>query len=84
MTGLHPTDILQDLRAKLHDIKPDLPKDFPPDDHFREVWRLDSLDLVEFVARIEQQYRVVIPDEDLELFTSLNRVIQYLQEKMQG
>lgn len=74
--------ILEELRLKLNSVKPRLPLNFPPDDDFREVWALDSLDLVEFVARIEQHYKISIPDADLEKFTTLNRVVDYVSERL--
>ncbi len=73
--------ILIDLQEKLHSINPNLPINFPPDDNFKEKWNLDSLDLVEFVARIEHHYQISIPDLDFEKFTSLNKIIGYLTEK---
>ena len=73
--------ILKDLQEKIHSIKPGLPMDFPPDDHFKDRWHLDSLDLVELVARVEYTHQLNIPDADLEKFTTLNNIVNYLLKR---
>ena len=72
---------IQFLQKTLIQIRPDLPENFPTEDHFKEVWGLDSLDLVEYVARIEQEYRLEIPDEDLEKLGSIDQIMEYLEKK---
>ena len=51
----------------------------PAESDFRFDWQLDSLDLVEFVARIEQRFKIIIPDEDLPQFVSLAASEQYIR-----
>lgn len=70
------------LRRELKSIKPKLPDDLPAADHFRDDWNLDSLELVEFVARIEQQFGILIPDEDLPQFISLDATAEYIQKRL--
>lgn len=74
--------LLTFLRSELRAIKPALPDVLPTQAHFRIELNLDSLDLVELVARIEQRYGVLIPDADLPLFTSLEATVQYVSARL--
>jgi acyl carrier protein len=75
-------DIIQQLRLELGIVKPQITNDIRDGDSFRDDWGLDSLELVEFVARIEQTFRIMIPDKDLQELRSLNATAAYLQGKM--
>jgi acyl carrier protein len=75
-------DIIQQLRFELSIVKPQIANDIKNTDNFRDDWGLDSLELVEFVARIEQIFRIMIPDKDLQELCSLNATVAYLQGKM--
>ncbi len=70
------------LRSELRAIKPALPDTLPAGAHYRIELDLDSLDLVELVARIEQRYGVLIPDADLPQFTSLDATVTYLSARL--
>lgn len=70
------------LRNTLHQIKPSIPSEIPLEDHFKNTWGLDSLDLLEFVARIEQKFSLLIPDEDLEGMINMQAVVQYLDTRL--
>lgn len=82
MTIIKKDTMLHDLQLKLKQIKPNLPDNIPPDDHLKNAWGLDSMDLVEFVARIEYQYKIIIPDDALLQFYTLNNIMQYLDENL--
>ena len=69
------------LRGHLKATQPKLPDDFAATSDFRD-WGLDSLDLVEFVARVERDFRIVIPDDDLPQFISLEATASYLRARM--
>jgi len=75
-------DIIQQLRLELSIVKPQITNDIRDTDSFRDDWGLDSLELVEFVARIEQTFRIMIPDKDLQELRSLDATAAYLQGKM--
>ena len=75
-------DIIQQLRFELSIVKPQIANDIKNTDNFRDDWGLDSLELVEFVARIEQTFRIMIPDKDLQELRSLDATAAYLQGKM--
>lgn len=60
-------------------VSPAVPDGLPAESHFRHDWHLDSLDLVEFAARIERQFKIMIPDEDLPQLMSLAATEQYIR-----
>jgi acyl carrier protein len=70
--------VIETLRAELHRIQPRLPNAWPGDLRFKSGLGLDSLDLVELVARVEQRYGLMIPDNDLPGFVSLDAMADYL------
>ena len=44
---------------------------------------LDSFDLVDFVAELEKEFKIKVPDHDLRpsKFESLNKIAEYLSSK---
>ncbi len=77
-----PEDMAQVIRQALRCIQPDkLPQDhaWPGAAHFRDDFGLDSLDLVEMVARLEQQWQVFVPDADLPLLSSVDATVAHAQ-----
>ena len=75
-------EIINKLRLELSIVKPKIAGDIKNADNFRDDWGLDSLELVEFVARIEQSFKILIPDKDLKELYSLNVTAAYLQNKI--
>ncbi|MFT3948720.1 MAG: acyl carrier protein [Agriterribacter sp.] len=75
-------EIIAQLRTTLYDVKPQISNAIGNEDNFRDDWGLDSLELVEFVARIEQSFKMLIPDRDLKELYSLNATAAYLRSKM--
>ena len=43
----------------------------------------DSLDTVELVMALEEEFEIEIPDEDAEKMTSVGEAIRYIEEKAQ-
>lgn len=78
---MNTQSLLDTLRAQLVRIKPILPSDIPAGDNLRQDWGVDSLELVEFVARIEQDYRIMIPDQDLAQLQTLEMTADYIQNR---
>ena len=46
--------------------------------HFKHDLYLDSLDVVEIVMAVEDEFCIEIPDEDIEKFTSVPTTVSYL------
>ncbi len=43
---------------------------------------LDSLDMVELVVKLEEEWGLEIPDEDAEKLTTVIKAIKYIEEKI--
>ncbi len=70
--------IIAFLRDEMRLIRPALPPTWPDAALLRADLALDSLDLVELVARAEQHCCVFIGDEDLPRLVSLDAMADYL------
>jgi len=77
-TQTYRDEVVTSLREELRGIRPGLPDDWPPALLFQSELGLDSLDLVELVARIEQNHQMLIPDADLPNFISLDALADYV------
>jgi len=44
---------------------------------------VDSLALLELVSEVQRAYRVEIPDDDVEIISSINNMARYLSEHAQ-
>lgn len=53
-----------------------------PEASFIEDLGADSLDIVELVMAMEEEFDVEIPDEDTEKIQTIAAAIQYLREKL--
>jgi len=51
--------------------------------HFTRDLGLDSLDTVDLIMQIEQEFGLRIPDEDYSKLTTLSGVMHYLQHEQQ-
>ena len=54
--------------------------DVTPDASFREDLEADSLDLVELIMELEEQFGMEIPDEDAEKITTVEEAVDYVME----
>ena len=55
-----------------------------PSASFADDLNADSLDLVELIMSIEEEFGVEIPDEDAEKMASVGDALTYLQERSQA
>lgn len=51
------------------------------DAHFIKDLGFDSLDLVDMMMQLEQEFAITIPDEDYPRITSIRSLMDYLQEQ---
>ena len=49
--------------------------------HFVKDLGFDSLDTVDLMIKLEQEFGLRIPDEDYHKLTTLSKLIQYLEEE---
>jgi acyl carrier protein len=50
------------------------------DSSFSDQMGADSLDLVEIITAMEEEYEIRIPDKDLEGMTTVGDLVEYLQK----
>jgi acyl carrier protein len=55
-----------------------------PEASFVDDLGADSLDIVELVMAMEEEFDVEIPDEDAEKIQTIGNAIAYIQEKLQS
>ena len=72
------TDVLDRLRIELAAVRPDLAATASPDATLKHDLEIDSLDVLEFVARVEAAFGVVVPDEDWQAVATLDTLAAYV------
>lgn len=77
-TTLTRDAIIELARAELAVAAPDVPADVAVDAHLRQDLGVDSLSLLEFVARLEFHYGLAVPDEDWPQLATLDAVADYV------
>lgn len=65
--------IAKQLGVKLEEVTPQAT--------FIDDLGADSLDTVEIVMALEEEFKIEIPDEDAEKMTSVGEAIKYIEEK---
>lgn len=70
--------VLALLRHELRRVNPSVPDDLAPDVELAADLHLDSLDIVEFVARVEEAFRFSVPDGQWQQLSSLARIADYV------
>ena len=57
------------------------PEEVTPEASFIDDLGADSLDTVELIMALEEEFGVEIPDEDAEKMSCVNDTIKYIEEK---
>jgi len=55
-----------------------------PESSFVDDLGADSLDTVELIMALEEEFSIEIPDEDAEKMSKVSDVIKYIEEKTAG
>ena len=58
------------------------PEEVTPDASFIDDLGADSLDTVELVMALEEEFGIEIPDEDAEKMSKVSDAIKYIEEKV--
>ena len=66
-------DELKDMMAEIMETEPTEIKD---DAQFVQDLGMDSMMALEILASLEKKYKIVIPEEDLLKFTTLNNTVE--------
>ena len=74
----------EEILGKIQEITADRlgvdESDVTPDASFREDLEADSLDLVELIMELEEQFGMEIPDEEAEKITTVEEAVDYVVE----
>jgi acyl carrier protein len=74
----------EEILSKIQEITADRlgvdESDVTPEASFREDLEADSLDLVELIMELEEQFGMEIPDEEAEKITTVEEAVDYVQE----
>jgi acyl carrier protein len=74
----------EEILARIQEITADRlgvdESDVTPDASFREDLEADSLDLVELIMELEEQFGMEIPDEEAEKITTVEEAVDYVVE----
>ena len=74
----------EEILVKIQEITADRlgvdESDVTPDASFREDLEADSLDLVELIMELEEQFGMEIPDEEAEKITTVEEAVDYVVE----
>jgi len=54
------------------------------EDKFTEDLAADSLDIVELIMNLEEEFGIKIQDEDSESLTTVGKAIEFIEEKLEG
>ena len=77
---------LEEIQKKLKDIVVDRLNDeesqIKPEASFVEDLGADSLDIVELIMGIEEEFDIEIPDEDAEKLTTVGEALNYVKNKL--
>jgi len=82
MTG--NTDVAERLRSTVaKELKQDV-SSITTEHTLRGDLKLNSLDAIELMFRIEEEFDLSIPDDDMQAFVKVGDVIDYLQRRLSG
>lgn len=77
---------MEDIQNRLKEIvvdRLDVEEDqIKPEASFVEDLGADSLDIVELIMGIEEEFDIEIPDEDAEKLTNVGEAMTYVKEKL--
>ncbi|MBP8632278.1 MAG: acyl carrier protein [Synergistaceae bacterium] len=77
---------MEEVQAKLKEIVMDRlnaeEEQIKPEASFVEDLGADSLDIVELIMGIEEEFDIEIPDEDAEKLTTVGEAMNYIKAKL--
>jgi acyl carrier protein len=82
MSTMSKEDILAKLKPIIADQLGVDESQVTEDASFTEDLNADSLDLVELIMSLEEQFKLQISDEDAEKITTVGEAVDYIQEHM--
>ncbi len=80
MADLKNINVEEDIRNLVAEILETEPSEIASDAHFVKDLGMDSMMALEILAGIEKKYRIVIPEDALPKFTSLNETAAIIKD----
>lgn len=79
---MNRNEIMTIVREELAVAAPDVASDADSAAHLGQDLGVDSLAVLEFVARLEYRYDIAVPDEAWPGLTSLDAVVDHLEPRL--
>ena len=73
-------NVEEDVRNLVAEILETEPAEISPEAHFVKDLGMDSMMALEILASIEKKYRIIIPEDALPKFTSLNKTVSIVKD----
>jgi acyl carrier protein len=81
---MNRSQIMSDIREELTIAAPDVSHDADSAAHLGLDLEVDSLAVLEFVARLEYRYGIAVPDDAWPTLTSMDAVADFLETALVG
>ena len=75
-------DTFEKIRALLAEQLDIDPEKITPDSDIINDFGADSLDVIDMITTLSDEFGVEIPDEDIETFHTVGDVVNYLEDRM--
>lgn len=82
VSGPTRDELIAVARTELRAVGDQIPDELPVDRSLEADLGIDSLDVLEFVARLEYRYQLLVPDEDWPQLQTLDAIADYLQDRL--
>lgn len=79
MTRNEIVEQVNDMLAEEFEIEQ---SEFTPEASLKETLQLDSINLVDLIALVQQAYKLVIPVEDLKKIQTFNNLYDYIEQHL--
>ena len=76
------SEVFERIREYLADQLDVDPEKITPDSDIVEDFGADSLDVVDMITTLSDEFGVDIPDEEIENFHTVGDVVQYVEDRM--
>jgi len=76
------TDLFEEIKEIICTQLKAKPEDITPETSFVDDLGADSLDSIELVMVLEEEFGIEIPDEDAEKMTKVGDVVDYIEKRI--
>ena len=76
------SEVFERIREYLDDQLDVEPEKITPDSDIVEDFGADSLDVIDMITTLSDEFGVEIPDEDIENFRTVGDVVSYVEERL--